>query len=91
MELGRFTTMTYLFTKKGCDICDKMQLCMNLEGMEGLKVVTLDSENSEALALLAYYECVALSEKQLPILVSDDREVIADPLNIAQYIQEHWS
>ena len=52
------------------------------------RVLTLDAEDSEALALLAYYECVALSEKQLPILVSDTREVIVGPLQITRYLQE---
>ena len=83
--------MTYLFTKTGCDACEQMKLCMNLDAMEGLEVLTLDGENSQALALLAYYECVALSEKQLPILVSDTKEVVVGPLNIARYLQEHWS
>jgi hypothetical protein len=59
-----------------------------LDSKKSVRVLTLDGENSEALALLAYYECVALSEKQLPILVSDAREVIVGPLNITRYLQE---
>lgn len=80
--------MTYLFTKKGCTACDKIKDEVDLDAKKSLRVLTLDSENSEALALLAYYECVALSEKQLPILVSDTREVIVGPLQITRYLQE---
>jgi len=46
----------------------------------------LDSENSEALALLAYYESVALSEKKLPILVSDDSRIITSVGDIKNYL-----
>jgi hypothetical protein len=81
--------MTYLFTKKGCGACDQVKGSLDLDSMESLQVLTLDGENPEALALLAYYECVALSEKQLPILVSDAREVITGPLNITRYLQEN--
>lgn len=81
--------MTYLFTKKGCGACDEIKTTLNLDSMKEVEVLTLDGENPEALALLAYYECVALSEKQLPILVSADREVILGPLNITRYLQEN--
>lgn len=80
--------MTYLFTKKGCTACETIKNTVDLDSKKSLRVLTLDGENSEALALLAYYECVALSEKQLPILVSDSREVIVGPLNITRYLQE---
>jgi len=79
--------MTYLFTKKGCEKCDWIKSNMDLESIENLKVMQLDGENYEALALLAYYECVALSEKQLPILVLEDREIITGAGHIRKYLQ----
>lgn len=81
--------MTYLFTKLGCDKCDWIKKNMDLSHMRDLTVLQLDSDNSEALALLAYYECVSLSEKKLPILVSDSREVITGAGHIRKYLQEH--
>jgi hypothetical protein len=80
--------MTYLFTKKGCGACETIKSTVDLDSKKSVRVLTLDGDNSEALALLAYYECVALSEKQLPILVSDAREVIVGPLNITRFLQE---
>jgi hypothetical protein len=81
--------MTYLFTKPGCDKCDWIKNNMDLTHMRNLTVLQLDPENSDALALLAYYECVSLSEKKLPILVSDSREVITGAGHIRKYLQEH--
>lgn len=77
--------MTYLFTKKGCGECDRVKSQVNLETVADLKVMQLDHENVEALAMLAYYECVALSEKKLPILVSESREIITGESHIKQY------
>jgi hypothetical protein len=81
--------MTYLFTKQGCGKCDWVKNQVDLDNMSELKVLQLDSENSEALALLAYYECVALSEKKLPILVSDDQKVITSVGDIKNYLLNH--
>jgi hypothetical protein len=81
--------MTYLFTKKGCGACDEIKTTLDLDSMREVEVLTLDGDNPEALALLAYYECVALSEKQLPILVSDSREVVIGPLNITRYLKDN--
>jgi hypothetical protein len=57
-----------------------------LKSISDVQVMQLDSENSEALALLAYYECVALSEKKLPILVSDDSRIITSVGDIKNYL-----
>ncbi|MFA6223319.1 MAG: hypothetical protein WC647_13485 [Desulfomonilaceae bacterium] len=78
--------MTYLFTKQGCGKCDWVKDQVDLEKLSDVKVMQLDSQNSEALALLAYYECVALSEKKLPILVSDDSAVITSVGEIRNYL-----
>lgn len=77
--------MTYLFTKQGCGDCEKVKSQVNLGEVENLKVMQLDQENVEALAMLAYYECVSLSEKKLPILVSETREIITGETHIRQY------
>ncbi len=81
--------MTYLFTKQGCSACESIRENVDLPSVKGLTVLNLDGENSEALAMLAYYECVNLAEKHLPILVSDTREVIHGPLNITKFLKEH--
>jgi hypothetical protein len=47
----------------------------------------LDGDDPEALAMLAYYECVSLSEKQLPILVSENREIITGVGHIRKYLE----
>ncbi|MDQ1240283.1 MAG: hypothetical protein QG577_2469 [Thermodesulfobacteriota bacterium] len=80
--------MTYLFTKEGCGKCDWVKQNINLSSITGLKVMQLDADNSEALAMLAYYECVSLSEKKLPILVSEDKEIITGVGYIRKYLQE---
>jgi hypothetical protein len=79
--------MTYLFTKEGCGKCDWVKSKVDLTSMENVQVVRLGEEDPEALALLAYYECVSLSEKQLPILVSDDKEVITGAAHIRKYLE----
>jgi len=50
-------------------------------------VLSLDGENPEALAMLAYFECVTLAEKKLPILVSDAGEVLTGALQIRNYLE----
>lgn len=81
--------MTYLFTKQGCGKCDWVKSHVDLQSLNGVTVMQLDQENIEALAMLAYYECVSLSEKQLPILVSNDREVITGAAHIRRYLETH--
>jgi hypothetical protein len=80
--------MTYLFTKEGCGKCDWVKSNLDLSTMKNVQVMTL-GEDPEALALLAYYECVSISEKQLPILVSDSREIITGAGHIRKYLTEN--
>jgi hypothetical protein len=80
--------MEYLFTKEGCGKCDWVKSNVDLASMDNIQVLTL-GEDPEALALLAYYECVSISEKQLPILVSETREVITGAGHIRQYLQKN--
>jgi hypothetical protein len=81
--------MTYLFTKQGCGKCDWVKSNVDLQSLDDVTVMQLDFENPEALALLAYYECVSLSEKQLPILVSDAHEVVTGVGHIRKYLETY--
>jgi hypothetical protein len=81
--------MEYLFTKKGCCSCDWVKSNVDLSALQNVQVLTL-GEDPEALALLAYYECVAISEKQLPILVSDKREIITGAGHIRNHLQKNF-
>lgn len=85
---SRETAMTYLFTKQGCGECEMVKNQVNLETIDDLEVMQLDHENVEALAMLAYYECVALSEKKLPILVSETSGVITGAGHITNYLRQ---
>jgi hypothetical protein len=79
--------MTYLFTKPGCGKCDWVKTHVELERRPDVQVLSLDGENPEALAMLAYFECVTLAEKKLPILVSDAGEVLTGALQIRNYLE----
>jgi hypothetical protein len=81
--------MTYLFTKEGCGKCDWVKSKVDLANMKDVNVLKLDPEDPEALALLAYFECVSLSEKQLPILVSDGGEVITGAVHIRDHLLDN--
>lgn len=80
--------MTYLFTKEGCGKCDWVKGKVDLTSLDKVRVVRLGEDDAEALALLAYYECVSLSEKQLPILVSEDKEIITGAAHIRKYLEK---
>ncbi len=79
--------MTYLFTKDGCGKCDWVKSRINVGQMQNVQVLNLDGNNSEALAMLAYFECVNLAEKKLPILVNDSGDVITGAVHIKNYLQ----
>ncbi len=81
--------MTYLFTKPGCGKCDWVKAKVDLDSLENLQVMQLDGENPESLAMLAYFECVTLSEKQLPILVSDESEIITGAAHIRRFLLDN--
>lgn len=78
--------MTYLFTKDGCDKCEWVKKHVNLETLSDLEVMRL-GEDPQALAMLAYFECVSLAEKKLPILVADSGEVITGAIQIKNYLK----
>ena len=81
--------MTYLFTKNGCGKCDWVKSKVDLDNVTDLSVLSLSKDDPEALAMLAYFECVTLSEKKLPILVSDDGSVITGAIQIKNHLEQH--
>jgi hypothetical protein len=87
----RRVKVTYLFTKQGCGKCDWVKKNVDLNNMKNVRVLQLDGDDAEALAMLAYFECVTLSAKKLPILVSEDSEVITGAGHIKKYLLERCS
>ncbi len=82
--------MKYLFTKAGCDACEWIKSHVDLQAAKDLRIYNLDGADPEALAMLAYYELVPLSEKNLPILLCEEmeeRQVITGPIVIKQHIE----
>lgn len=78
--------MTYLFTKQGCGKCEWIKKKVDLASIKNVRVMQLDEEDSEALAMLAYFECVNLSEKSLPILVSEETGIITGAGHIRKFL-----
>ena len=83
--------MTYLFTKEGCGKCDYVKNHVELERLEDVQIFKLDDADPEALAMLAYCECVSIAEKQMPILVSEDGEVITGAVHIKNHLKSQLS
>jgi hypothetical protein len=84
--------MTYLFTKTGCSACELIKSEVDLSSTKDLQVYTLDGDNPEALAMLAYYELVAFAEKNLPILLADNddaKQLITGPDFIKKYLLDN--
>ncbi|MEW6137173.1 MAG: hypothetical protein AB1733_03000 [Thermodesulfobacteriota bacterium] len=81
--------MTYLFTKQGCGKCDWIKKKIDLDHIKDVRVMQLDEDDPEALAMLAYFECVTLSEKNLPILVSEENGIITGAAHIRKYLTEN--
>jgi hypothetical protein len=78
--------MTYLFTKNGCKKCDWVKEKVDLDSVKDLEVLNLDGKNFEALAMLAYYECVTIAEKQLPILIAEDSAIVTGAVQIKNHL-----
>jgi hypothetical protein len=81
--------MTILFTKTGCPKCELLKSDLDTRIFDNVQVMTLTEDDADALAMLAYYECVGLSEKQLPILVedTDDRQIITGSTDIIDFLE----
>lgn len=76
-----------LFTKPDCTKCDTIKQQFNMQEL-GVKEQRLTPDNPEALAELAYYGCVELAEKELPILVTDDSKVFSGAIPIKKFLRE---
>ena len=83
--------MTYLFTKEGCGKCDYVKNHVELDKLDDVQVLKLDDGDPKALAMLAYFECVTVAEKKMPILVSDDGEVITGAVHIKNFLNDNLS
>ena len=76
-----------LFTKPACDKCEFIKSKFNLEEI-GVIEQRLTTDNPVALAELAYYECVELAERELPILVTEDSQIFTGAINIKNYLRD---
>jgi hypothetical protein len=78
--------MMYLFTKPDCTKCDELKNRFNMDSL-GVVEQRLTPDNPEALAELAFHGCVELAEKELPILVTEDSQVIPGAIPIKKFLQ----
>ena len=74
-----------LFTKEGCQKCEYVKRSVNLADL-GVKEQRLTEDNYVALAELAYYGLVEEAQKTLPILVTEDNEVVVHAGRIKSYL-----
>ncbi len=75
-----------LFTKPECTKCDDLKQRLDLADF-GIREVRLTSDDAGALAELAFCECVELASKELPILVTDDRQVFSGVIPIRKFLR----
>ncbi|NOZ84743.1 MAG: hypothetical protein GXP49_00490 [Deltaproteobacteria bacterium] len=75
-----------LFTKEGCEKCEYVKRTIDLEHL-GVREQQLNGENYQALAELAYYGLVEKAQKTLPILVTEDNQVVVHAGRIKSYLQ----
>ncbi|MFH0822442.1 MAG: glutaredoxin domain-containing protein [Pseudomonadota bacterium] len=80
--------MRYLFTKDGCGKCEWVKNHVDLSGVDSFQEIHLDADDAESLAMLAYYECVTLAEKKMPILIDDSGEIITGAIRIRNHLKE---
>ena len=75
-----------LFTKPDCLKCHYVKDRFDLDQL-GVKEQSLTPDDPSALADLAFYECVELAEKGLPILVTDQSDVFSGAGKIKDYLR----
>ncbi len=75
-----------LFTKPGCGKCEQIKNGFDLASL-GVREVSL-TDDPAALAELAFHECVELAERELPILISDDKKVYSGAIPIKRHLCE---
>jgi hypothetical protein len=76
-----------LFTKENCGKCDFVKKHVNLDRL-GVQIEVLGPENPDALAHLAWHGLVTVAEKELPILVLDDRSHLTGAIPIKTYLTD---
>jgi hypothetical protein len=74
-----------LFTKPGCEKCDWVKERMPEEAQKSVDF--FDIMTADGLAELAYYELVGVAEKQLPILLTGDGEIVTGAIRINREIE----
>lgn len=77
-----------LFTKPNCSKCEwiKGKISFNPSTYHSLDLAHLDGNNADAMGTLAYYSLVTIAEKNLPILLTKDLEVVVDINRIAELL-----
>lgn len=75
-----------LFTKPACTKCEDIKSLFNLPEM-GVEEKRLTPDDPDALAELAYYECVELAERELPILVANEGQIYSGKIPIKKFLQ----
>lgn len=76
-----------LFTKTNCTLCNKIKSKFDLSAME-INIETLNNDNANALAHLAWHGLVEDARKSLPILVLDDSSPVRDIIQIESRLIE---
>ena len=76
-----------LFTKTNCQLCNKIKSRFDLSAME-INIETLNNDNANALAHLAWHGLVEDARKSLPILVLDDSSPVRDFVQIESRLIE---
>ena len=70
-----------LFTRNNCSLCEKIKSMFDLDAME-INIETLNNDDADALAHLAWHGLVEDARKSLPILVLDDSSPVRDVVQI---------
>ncbi len=76
-----------LFTKPACGKCEQIKNGFDLNAL-GVIEQRLTPDNPAALAELAFHECVELAERELPILISDDKKVYSGAIPIKKFLRQ---
>ena len=74
-----------LFTKPGCDKCDRLKAKVDLAAL-GVREVVLTPDDHKALSEAAFYEVTELAEKGLPILVRAGEEPVSGLIPIKRVL-----
>ena len=76
-----------LFTRNNCKMCEQIKTKFNLTAMN-IKIETLNNDDANALAHLAWHGLVEDARKSLPILVLDDSSPVRNFFQIESRLIE---